>query len=479
MATQRVIFGEWMPDQPGISGTLREAKNVIPLSNGYGPLASSGTFSNSAAQQLNSAFVGRFSTATTVFGGGSSRLYKFNPADLNMDDVSKLVTGNPADYTTTTKWRFAQFGNVIIAASGTNKLQSWTSQVSTNFDDLAAAAPTAKYISIVRDFVVAANEATNPNRVYWSDINDETNWTPGVNSQSDIQDIPDGGNIQGITGGEFGLVFLERAIVRMSYIGAPLFFQFDTISRNLGCYEPNSIVQYGNTSWFLSDDGFYQCDGQNVTPIGVERIDKFFYADLDQTKIEQMSSAVDPINKLVIWCYPNNSETNSLLIYNWQLNRWSRGVTSADKIASLASSGVTLEALDLYGNIDTLPFSLDSRQWVGGKLVLGGVDADKLVAFDAANLAPEIITGDMMLDGLNSLVTLARPQINGGSANVAVASRSRLDQTVVYSNNVPADAENRVSMRSFGKYHRFKVSPTGLWRHAVGVDVEIMPAGGR
>ncbi len=55
--------------------------------------------------------------------------------------------------------------------------------------------------------------------------------------------IPDGGDITGITGGEFGIVFLEKAIVRMSYIGSPLFFQFDTISRNIGCIEGGSIAQ--------------------------------------------------------------------------------------------------------------------------------------------------------------------------------------------------------------------------------------------
>ncbi len=67
---------------------------------------------------------------------------------------------------------------------------------------------------------------------------------PGAASQSDYQDIQDGGDITGISGGEFGIVFLEKAIVRMSYIGSPLFFQFDTISRNIGCIEGGSIAQY-------------------------------------------------------------------------------------------------------------------------------------------------------------------------------------------------------------------------------------------
>ena len=105
----------------------------------------------------------------------------------------------------------------------------------------------------------------------WSDINDPTDWTAGAASQSDYQELPDGGDITGITGGEFGIVFLEKAIVRMSYIGSPLFFQFDTISRNVGCVEGGSIAQYGGVTYFLSDDGFYSCNGQQVVGIGSEK----------------------------------------------------------------------------------------------------------------------------------------------------------------------------------------------------------------
>ncbi len=70
--------------------------------------------------------------------------------------------------------------------------------------------------------------------------------------------------MQGVTGGEFGLVLLERSIVRMSYVGTPLIFQFDNIARNRGCFEPNSVIQWQGITYFLGDDGFYACDGQNL-----------------------------------------------------------------------------------------------------------------------------------------------------------------------------------------------------------------------
>ena len=73
--------------------------------------------------------------------------------------------------------------------------------VSSAFDDVAATAPIAKDIAVVRDFVFAANllNGDEPDKVQWSDINDETDWTSGATSQSDFQIIPDGGNIQAMS----------------------------------------------------------------------------------------------------------------------------------------------------------------------------------------------------------------------------------------------------------------------------------------
>ena len=479
MATQRIVFGEWMPDQPGITGALTEAFNVIPKANGYAPLSSIAPLSNDASQTLIKVFAGKFSGTTTLFAASAGKLYKFDSSDLDLDDVSKLVTGSPTTYTTTDNWDFTQFGNTIIAANGQDTLQAWALGTAANFDDLSASAPSARYVTVVRDFVVAARDATYPNRVYWSDINDETDWTPATTSQSDFQDIPDGGDIVGVTGGEIGLIFTERSITRMSYIGSPFFFQFDTISRNLGCYEPKSIAQYGQSVFFLSDDGFYMCDGQNVTPIGVERVDKYFYSNANIAQLSSMSSAIDPVNKLVIWCYENNAGDNELLIYNWQINRWSRGVTSATFIATAASAGVTLEGLDAYGTIDSLEFSLDARIWTGGKMLLAGGIGSKIGIFNGANMTASIKTGDFR-DGEQSIVKLAKPQVDNGSANVAVASRFRLDASINFDTPVAADAENRASLRSVGAYHRLEIIPTGDdWLQANGCDVDLQPVGGR
>jgi hypothetical protein len=478
MATSRITFGEWLPDQPGLIGALTQAKNVYPKAVGYGPFPNSVDYSGAASEDLNNVFAAKDSTgATKVFAGSQTMLYLLDSVDLSMDDVSATTSG----YTQSSRWFFTQFGNNVIAANGKDKLQYYDLTTTGTFEELSSGAPTSKFVTVVRDFVVSANEASNPNRVQWSGINDPTTWTSSGVTQSDFQDVPDGGNVMGITGGEFGLVLMEQAIFRMSYVGTPLVFQFDNIARNRGCYESNSVVQWQGVTYFLSDDGFYACDGQKVIPIGAEKVNRFFFSDLVEAGIENMSAAIDPVRNLVVWCYPSLEDTYRLLVYHTITQRWSIIDTDINRICNSATPGVTLEGLDAFSaSIDALDTSLDSRIWLGGKLNLTGTRGTRIISFSGANKVGVIETSDLESSGQSSLITLAKPLIEGGSADISVASRLLLSHTPVFNGSVAASSENRVGLRSFGKYHRVRVNPTGInWQTAIGVDVELQAAGMR
>lgn len=474
MAISLIEFGEWMPDQAGITGAIQDAYNVVPQAIGYGAFPEVVDFSASASENLTNAFATKYGGTTTVFAAGTTKLFKFDSDDLSLDNVSKA-----GGYTTADRFYFVQFGQKLIAANGNSKLQVWDLGGSTAFADLDASAPAAKFVTVVRDFVVAANTSSATSTVYWSDINDETDWTPSTTSQSDSQFIPDGGDIRGVTGGEFGVVLLEKAIVRMSYVGSPLFFQFDTIAKNVGCYESNSVVQHGNLTFFLSDDGFYMTDGQSVVPIGAEKIDRHFFTYVDQSKLSQMSAAVDSVRKIVLWQYTDIFAKKKIIMYNWQSKKWSEGETTTNYLCSSASAGKTLESMDTLGTMDSIETSFDDRLFAGGKFVLSGVSGAKIVTFTGQPRSGYITSGDIG-NGNQSIVLLAKPKVDTGSASVSVASRQLLNEVPSYGTTVPADSENRASLRSSGKYHRVRVYPTGAnWKTAVGVEIDITSQGGR
>lgn len=550
MAKQKIIFGEWLPDQPGVTGAVTDAFNCYPVTNGYAPFRQEVDYSANAGEDLLITFAGKFGGATALFAAGATQVYKFDSSDTSLDAAS--TTG----YTDITSWDVTQFGSKMILANGKNKLQAYDMAGGTYFQDLAAAAPVCKYVTVVRDFVVAADDGSDNNKVYWSDINDETDWTPGSASQSDTQILPDGGDITGLTGGEYGLVFMERAIYRMSYVGSPFFFQFDAISRTLGCSTNGSIAQFGGITYFLSDDGFYACDGQTTKSIGAEKVNRWFFDNAIPSEIKlSMSCTVDPVRKLIAWNFKNTFGGRYLLLYSIDLGKWSYAETTATSIAFGLTPSATLEQLDSYffdtvktgtytqsgttvtvtvtnhgletnaqmkfdatsgagvdgtfqvtkvdantftftaaasatittsncsitvANIDLTSENtpLDSRVWAGGILLFMGVSGQKIVAFSGQNKSASISSGD--IDTGRSVITFARPLVDNGSADVSVASRELLSDGLSFSTPVSANSEGGVPLRSAGRYHRVKMSPTGTsWKTAVAAEIDIVPQGAR
>jgi len=469
----KIEFTEWLPDQPGVVGALTSAENVYPKAVGYGSFPEEEDYSNDASEALNSVASDKDASGDArIFAGGSTKLFLFNNSTRNLDDVSGTT------YTSSDRWRFAKFGDYMMATNGEYRLQYYNA-TSTEFQDIDASAPTAKLLTVVRDFVVVGNTSTSASEVRWSGINNPTTWTPSGLTQSDFQEVPDGGEIRGLTGGEFGLILLEKAIVRMSYVGTPLIFQLDNISRNVGCYESNSVVQWNGITYFLSDDGFYSCNGQQVESIGAEKVNRFFWDSVREEVLSEMSATFDPFRSLIIWGFQTD-QGYRLLVYHTITRRWSFVQTTVNRVGEIVTPEVTLEGLDAYSaSIDALRSSLDSRQWLGGKLVLSGVRGFKVINFTGNPKQASIATADILVGDNLSMITLAKPIINNGSATVAVSARNNLAAAVSYGDAVAASAENRIGFRSLGRYHRVRVNPSGVWDTAIGIELEIQPAGMR
>jgi hypothetical protein len=475
MAITRVTFGEWLPDQPGVIGALTTAKNCFPKAVGYGPFPQEVDYSDAAPQNLTAAAAAKDTNSiTSIYAAGTTRLFKLDTSDFSWDDISATT------YSGTFGWKFTQFGNSLIAANESNTMQYIDVMSGTTFADLAVDAPKAKFVTVVRDFVVSGYQSANKNRVQWSGINNEKTWATSATTQADFQDVPDGGFVQGVTGGEFGLVLLERSIVRMSYVGTPLIFQFDNIARNRGCFEPNSVIQWQGITYFLGDDGFYACDGQNLKNIGAEKVNRYFFNTLRESELGNMSAAIDPINNLVVWGYPTVDLDYRVLVYHVPTGKWSYSDSTATRVAPVSTPSITLEGLDAFSaSIDALGISLDSRNWLGGKLLLLGIDGNKLITFTGASKTATIETADISSDTNQSMITMLKPIVDNGTGSASIASRLQLNQTVSFPSVTAANSENRIGARSYGRYHRVKLEPSGNWTTAIGMDVEIQQAGTR
>ena len=483
-----ITFGEWLPDQPDLNNKgVTVAKNVIPAAAGYRALNSFASISGAATNELKGVFAAKDNSGNVqLYAGDSGKLYLFNAGTSALDDKSK---GGGYSLTSAERWRFVQFGTSVIAAGGTGEtLQKWVLGTSTAFADVANSPPKADFIAVVRDQVWLANidegSGRVPFRTRWSAINDETGWSTGTN-QSDFQDIPDAGAITGLVGGEYAVILMERGIATATYVGSPLIYQIDRVENARGCTFSGSVASIGKLVFFLSDDGFYAFDGQKSSPIGAEKINKFFFDDFDSSHTDKMSAAVDPTNQIVAWSYVSNSATSTtpdkVLIYTYAVGKWSIAEVETDLLAPFFTAGYTLEALDnLSSSIDGLPASLDSPLYKGGSFLFGGSLNKKLHAFTGQPLAATIETGEFTLtNGRHTLVARTVPYFRDGSVTMQVGARDRQDDTVSFDAATSLTDEGFCEHRVQGRFHRVRMNISGDWDFAQGVDIEGRPLGRR
>lgn len=485
-----IQFGEWLPDQPDYNNPgVTEATNVIPAANGYRSMPSFVEYSNAASNTILNIFAAKQNDGSVrLFAGDSGKLYLFNAVTSDLDDISKA--GTPAyDLASAERWKFVQFGDDVIASGGIGEeLQKFTLGTDSAFSDLAGTPPKGDFLAVVRDFVWVANVDTGSGRVpykaYWSGFNDPTSWTAGVD-QSDFQDIPDAGAITGMVGGEYCTILMERAIVRATYTGPPLIWQFDKVETARGCQVPGSVCNVGHTVFYLSDDGFYVFDGSKSQPIGAEKINSFFLNDFNVAFKDKMTSTVDPQEQIAVWSYVSNSAIDEtpdrLLIYNYALNRWSLANVKSDLVAPFFTAGYTLENLDnISTSLDALPASLDSPLYKGGQYLFGGALGTKISAFTGDPMAATIVTGETGLAmGNHNIVTRVYPYHEGGSVEVSIGLRGTHTDLVSYTAAGTTNAAGFVPFRAQDRYHRAKMYISGNWTFAQGMDIDARKVGRR
>lgn len=353
---QVIPFAEWRPDVSSLNAQYTDnVLNVLPRGDGYGPFPSNDAFASALAAPCRGYFFARNEDQIVVFAGTETRLYQLDNTLLTWTDVSR---GGLA-YTSLSNnenWQFAQFNNFVIATQANDLVQVFDLTSSTAFANLAGSPPQARYISIINRFVVLSGLLDNPYRVQWSGLNATTSWTAGV-GLSDFQDLPDGGIVRGVVGGEFGIIIQDGSMRRMVFSpGSDVIFQIDRISKDTGTIAPYSIVNAGERVFFLSPRGFIMTDASGtITPIGKERVDRTFLAGYDSTAIGLLIGAADPGANTVYWAYKSadggvSGFFDSIIIYDWALNRWSLARATGEYMASLAAPGTTLEALDVLGS---------------------------------------------------------------------------------------------------------------------------------
>lgn len=476
---------EWAPDQPALGNRGNEkAVNALPAQKGFQPFPSLSVLSTAlTARPRGGLEAFDKDNVAYQYVGDATKLYEFDADNLTWTDV----TNTGGAYTTASgeNWAFTRWKNKVLAVNWDDNPQQITMGAA-NFSDLTSALK-ARNISVVRDFVVMSNtwdstDGNVPNRVRWSALDDETDWTVSASTLSDYRDLPAGGPIRKIVGGEVGIIISDRSVHRMDYIGAPVVFQIDEILPDIGAISAGSIADIGDDVYFISSQGFIElrANGTEVNRIGAGKVDQFFQDDYDPDYPERISAITDPTSNRIMWAYPGSGHTsgrpNKIIIYDRTFNKWSIVEEEVEMIIRTRGTGITLDELESLGfdDIDTMTVSLDSNQFKALSTQLAAFDEDfKLGFFRGSAKTATLQTGESELNpGFMTALRAFLPLVDSGTVTAEIGTRDRQSDTISWGSSLTQSSSGRFTSRANAKYHSFRLTVTGSdWTDALGVQV--------
>lgn len=481
-------FGDWLPDAADYKNPgLEVCENVIPKPDGYNPAR--------AAQATGDSVTG------TVIGVHSYR---------RADGVRGLAVATTADlYTivggTTTasglslsvsdelRFTFAQFNGLLYASCkgvGTYNLSDIETDLT--FSASTGTPPSANAMGRVGDFLVMGDltdiDASNrPSAIRWSRFNDPGGtWGAEITYQSGSVDLgPEQGKVMHISGRNYGLIFQEYGISRITYTGSKAVFAKELFEKSRGTPAPHSVVRVGPLAYFLSHDGFFVTDGARVDSISRGRIWEWFLGKVNTSYSKYVQGAVDWPNRCIVWTFPGGDDSTMThqLYYNWESQRWTPVVRNLDYVFSSGRSAETLETLAVtYPDIDAMSVSLDSALFRQSGRALRGMLSGAVYDLEGSTLAATFEGGAFQpATGKRTFIRAVTPLIENDSVNttVSIGTRDQMTTTPIYTDAVTIGPLGFAGVNADGRYHRVSVGvPAGAeWGDASGYQVEFEVSG--
>jgi hypothetical protein len=317
---------------------------VAAISDGamyyWTPTFSSGGFS--PAVTINAAAASNIKTTQTVVAAvtSSTTFVVANSQGIDYGAVVTLGTGAaggssiPANTTVSASPYYTGYTTITV-----NNAVTLAAGDPVNFSYSGQTAPTVVnqiIVSATYQFVVALgstpynpatfNQPFNPMLVRWSDQSIPYEWTPATYNQSGEQSLAAGSYIVGgISTRQENLIWTDRALYSMQYVGAPFVFSFQLMMDNISIASPYAMITVNGVTYWMGTDKFYTYNG-TVTPLPCS-VRKYVFSNLNQTQSYQVTCGQNEQFNEVWWFYPSSESyvNDSYVIFNYAENSWYYG----------------------------------------------------------------------------------------------------------------------------------------------------------
>lgn len=471
-----IPFANFEPDRIKYAGQSSvNVSNCLPVADGWGPLPDLTVISEALADTCVGAWsVRKQDGSYRLIAGTRSALYQLDATDFSWDDISGASA--PFDVPVGDKWSATLFGRFLILANINDDIQYLEVDTGTTFAVLPGSPPRARYVATVGEYVAIGYLDGYPNRYMQSGLGDAGFWTVGQRG-CDYQDFANGEEIMSIMGGERGAIIAHRQAFTSVALTAGGDYSFTTalVNQSRGVIAPLSVVPIGPGQFlYYSQDGFFS--GVEGSPIGSERVDRWFYDRIDTLYVPEIRGFADPFRKIAWWQAQEPTGVKFLLGYNWQLNRWCFADNNVSEMCIMATPGVTWDGVEvLFDTWDDADIPWDSALLTGGALRFAAFDtSNRLGFFTGAPRAASIDTADIQLTpGRRSWLAEARVVTDSPTFTLRAITSDYHGGTRTVGNAVtPFSRTGICHFRSSALMHalRMEIPASVDWKHASGID---------
>src|SRR5207344_3531907 len=123
-------------------------------------------------------------------------------------------------------------------------------------------------------------------------------------------------------------------------------FQFSRVLHDRGCISKYGFATIGNVLYFVAEDGFYSITGQQVVPIGADKVNDWFLAHSDVNRRDVVHCLAGVNKPRIVWVHHASSASpmyDRQIIFDWSNGRWSKSGVAAYVFGLLSSVGLDLD----------------------------------------------------------------------------------------------------------------------------------------
>jgi hypothetical protein len=308
-----------------------------------------------------------------------------------------------------------------------------------------------------------STDAQDRRTVYWSDSEDNTDWTASATNQAGNHTFDSKGDLLGAVKvrGKM-LIFTTDDAHAATYVGLPYVYSFDRVGDNCGPVSVNAVAVAGNTAYWMgrSANGFFQYDGYvRSIPCDVE---DYIITQMNQAQSSKVVAWHNALFSEVVWFYPGTgTEVDAYISYNYEEQHWSVGTLAR---TAVTSRGVFAQPIlfDSSGN----PYEHE----------VGGVYKDT----GASALVPYVESGPIQLGGGDRVLSATSliPDVTA-LGDITTTFYTRLYPTDSDTTHGPYTMAAPTSVRFTGRTVRMKCTSDSANAWRVGIPRLEMQPGGR